>query len=359
MLNIQITKHPNPKPKPEGPLGFGSIFTDHMFRMDYSEEKGWHAPRIEPYGDLTLSPASLVLHYGQEMFEGLKAYRGKGGEVYLFRPEMNGERTNKTCVRLCMPELPVEDFVEAIRALVAQDADWVPGEPGTSLYIRPFIIATDATLMLRPSKTYQFLIILSPSGAIFQGALKPVGIWVEDNHVRAVRGGVGFAKTGGNYSAAMAAQAKAQEEGFAQVLWLDGVERRYIEEVGAMNIFFKIGGKVITPALSGSILPGVTRDSVLTLCKDFGYPVEERPIAIDELVAAQKSGMLEEVFGTGTAAVISPVGKLRYKDETMTIADGESGPLAKKLYDAVTGIQRGDLEDKYGWRQRVNGTIAF
>jgi len=353
MLDIQITKNPNPKPKPQEPIGFGKIFTDHMFLMDYSEEKGWHSPRIEPYGNLTLSPASIVLHYGQEMFEGLKAYRGKAGEVYLFRPAMNGERTNKTCVRLCMPELPVEDFVEAIHTLVALDAHWVPEAPGTSLYIRPFIIATDECLALAPSKTYQFLVILSPSGAIFNDKLAPVSIWVEDEYVRAVRGGTGFAKTGGNYAAAMMVQQKAQKEGYAQVLWLDGVERRYVEEVGAMNIFFKIDGKVVTPALSGSILPGITRDSALTLCKDWGFPVEERPILIEELVAAIKSGALEEAFGTGTAAVIAPVGKLRYKDEVLTIGSGEMGPLSKKLYDTVTGIQRGDLEDKHGWRMQV------
>ena len=353
MLDIQITKTAHPRPKPEGPLAFGQFFTDHMFQMDYSPEKGWHAPRIEPFADLTLSPAAMAFHYGQVMFEGLKAYKGKDGDIYLFRPEMNGERTNKSCARLCMPQLPVDDFVQAIRTLVAIDADWVPGEPGTSLYIRPFIIATDPLLMLTPSKTYRFLVILSPSGAIFKGALTPVDIWVEENYVRAVKGGVGFAKTGGNYAASMVAQANAQREGFTQVLWLDGVERKYVEEVGAMNIFFKIDGKVVTPALSGSILPGITRDSAITLCRDWGIPVEERPISIDELVAAQKAGVLEEVFGTGTAAVVTPVGKLRYGDDVMTIADGETGPLSKRLYDAITGIQGGTLEDKHGWRLRV------
>jgi len=295
----------------------------------------------------------MVFHYGQAMFEGLKAYKSADGAVYLFRPDKNGERTNATNDRICIPQIPVEDFVQAVSTLVNLDADWVPTEPGTSLYIRPFIIATEPFLGVAPSKNFLFVIIMSPSGMYYAEGLKPVGIWVEDEYVRAVRGGVGFAKTGGNYAASMAAQQKAQKEGYAQVLWLDGVERKYVEEVGAMNIFFKIGGKVVTPALNGSILPGITRDSVLTLCRDWGLDVEERAISIDELVAAQKSGALEEVFGTGTAAVITPVGRLRYQDDVMTIADGGTGPLATRLYETVTGIQRGEIADTYGWRIRV------
>jgi len=354
MLDIQITKTTDPKPKPDGPLGFGRIFTDHMFQMDYTEGVGWHDPRIVPYGPLTLSPSCMVFHYGQEMFEGLKAYKSpEDGAVYLFRPDMNGKRTNATNERLCMPQLPVEDYVQALTTLVALEADWVPTDPGTSLYIRPFIIATEPYLGVAPSQNFLFTIILSPSGMYYTSSLTPVGIWVEDTYVRAVRGGVGFAKTGGNYAAGLAAQQKAKAEGYAQVLWLDGVERKYVEEVGSMNIFFKIAGKVVTPALNGSILPGITRDSVMTLCRDWGYEVEERLISIDELVEAQKSGALEEVFGTGTAAVITPVGKLRYKDEVMTIADGETGPRSRRLYDTVTGIQRGELEDKHGWRMKV------
>ena len=354
MQPIQITKTTAPRPKPEGPLGFGNYFTDHMFCMDYSPEQGWYSPRIIPFQNLSLSPAARVFHYGQEMFEGLKAYRSAEGKIYLFRPEKNGERTNITNRRLCMPELPVEDFIEAIRALVAIDADWTPGEPGTSLYIRPFIIATDITLGAAPSKTYLFCIILSPSGAYYQGGgLTPVNIWVEDTYVRAVKGGMGFAKTGGNYAASMAAQAEAQKAGFSQVLWLDGVERKYIEEVGAMNIFFKIDGKIVTPMLSGSILPGITRDSVLTLCRDWGLEVEDRLVTINEIVAAQEAGQLEEAFGTGTAAVIAPIGKLRYKDKIMVIGDGETGPFSRKLYDAITGIQRGELADIHGWRLEV------
>ena len=350
MLDIKITKTTNPQPKPvKGQkLGFGKIFTDHMFVMNYTEGKGWHDPRIEPFHNISLSPAAMVYHYGQEMFEGLKAYKGPDGNVYLFRPDMNAKRTNATNDRLVIPQLPVEDFVQAVAAVVDVDRDWVPTEPGTSLYIRPFIIATDEFLGVAPSKTYLFMVILSPSGAYYESGLAPVGIWIEDEYVRAVRGGIGFAKTGGNYAASLIAQQKAHDAGYSQVLWLDGVERKYIEEVGAMNIFFKIAGKIVTPSLNGSILPGITRNSVLQLCRDWGYEVEERRISVDELIEAQKNGTLEEVFGTGTAAVISPVGKLRYVDEVMTIGDGGIGPVSQKLYDTVTGIQTGKVADPYG-----------
>ena len=353
MLDIKITRTTSPKAKPEGPLGFGRIFTDHMFIMDYTKGKGWHDPRIVPYQDLVLSPAAMVFHYGQEMFEGLKAYKGDDGKSYLFRPDMNGKRTNDTNKRLCIPELPVDDFLQAVKAVVKEDEDWIPTEPGTSLYVRPFIIATEPFLGVDVSETFMFIIILSPSGAYYEEGLAPVGIWIEDDYVRAVRGGMGFAKTGGNYAASLAAQVKAHDDGYSQVLWLDGVERKYIEEVGAMNIFFKIDGTVVTPMLSGSILPGITRDSVLTLCREWGIPTEERKISVEELLEAQKNGKLEEVFGTGTAAVISPVGKLRYKDEVMTISGGEIGPLSQKIYDTVTGIQLGKIEDKHGWRVEV------
>ncbi len=353
MLNIKITKTENPKQKPEGALGFGKIFTDHMFVMDYTEGKGWHDPVIVPFGDFSFSPAAMVFHYGQEMFEGLKAYKGADGKAYLFRPDMNAKRTNATNERLCIPFLPEEDFVEAVKAVVKVDEDWIPTEEGTSLYIRPFIIATDPFLGVSPSKTYKFIIILSPSGAYYASGLEPVGIWIEDDYVRAVRGGVGYAKTGGNYASSLAAQVKAHDAGYSQVLWLDGVERKYIEEVGAMNIFFKINGTVVTPMLNGSILPGITRNSVIHLCKTWGLPVQERKISVEELLEAQKSGALEEVFGTGTAAVISPVGKLRYKDDVMTIGDGTIGALSQKLYDTVTGIQTGRLPDEFGWRVEV------
>jgi len=352
-ITIERTTNPKKKPQPGEPLPFGHIFTDHMFLMNYEEGKGWINPRIVPFQDFTLSPAAMVFHYGQEMFEGLKAYPGPNGEAFLFRPDMNAKRTNNTNRRLCIPELPEEDFVEAVKAIVDIDREWIPKEPGTSLYIRPFIFATDAFLGVAPSKTYIFCIILAPSGPYYASGLAPVGIWIEDEYVRAVRGGMGFAKTGGNYAASLIGQVKAHDDGYSQVLWLDGVERKYIEEVGAMNIFFKIAGKVITPALNGSILPGITRDSILRLCRDFGYEVEERKISVDELVAAAHDGTLEEVFGTGTAAVVSPVGKLRYCDDVMAIGDGGIGQLTQKLYDTLTGIQWGKDDDPYGWRVEV------
>ena len=355
MLDIKITRTTTPKEKPAKgqPLGFGKIFTDHMFIMNYTEGKGWHDPRIEPFHSITLSPAAMVYHYGQEMFEGLKAYKNPDGEVFLFRPDMNAKRTNATNDRLVIPQIPVEDFVQAVSAVVDVDRDWIPSDPGTSLYIRPFIIATDEFLGVAPSKTYLFMVILSPSGAYYASGLAPVGIWIEDEFVRAVRGGIGFAKTGGNYAASLIAQQKAHDAGYAQVLWLDGVERKYIEEVGSMNIFFKIAGKVVTPSLNGSILPGITRNSVIQVCKSWGYEVEERKISVEELLEAQKNGTLEECFGTGTAAVISPVGKLRYEDDVMDINGGDIGPLSQKLYDTITGIQLGLLPDEFGWRLKV------
>ncbi len=353
MLEIKVTKTTNPKKKPEGELGFGRIFTDHMFTMTYSEGKGWHDAEIKPFENLSLSPAAVVFHYGQEIFEGLKAYKDEDGKCYLFRPEMNARRMNNSAKRICMPEIPEEDFVQAVKELVKADADWIPSEPGTSLYIRPFMIGTESFLGVDPSSEYKFMIILSPSGAYYKGGLNPVKIWIEDEYVRAVRGGTGFTKAGANYAVSLAGQEKAHADGYSQVLWLDGVERKYVEEVGAMNIFFKIGGKVITPMLTGSILPGITRNSVLTICRDWGYPVEERKVSAEELIEAQKNGTLEEVFGTGTAAVISPVGTLRYKDEVLAIGDGKIGELSQKLYDEVTGIQLGKREDRFGWRVEI------
>ena len=354
-MDIKITKTTTPKakPVPGQPLGFGKIFTDHMFVMNYTAGKGWHDARIVPYQNLSLAPSAMVFHYGQEMFEGLKAYKGEDGSVYLFRPDMNAKRANNSNKRLVIPELPEEDFVEAVKAVVDVDRDWIPTDPGTSLYIRPFIIATDEFLGVAPSKTYLFIVILSPSGAYYESGLEPVGIWIEDEYVRAVKGGMGYTKTGGNYAASLIAQVKAHDDGYSQVLWLDGVERKYIEEVGAMNIMFKINGKVVTPMLNGSILPGVTRDSILQVCRDWGYEVEERRISVDELVAAAKDGSLEEVWGTGTAAVVSPVNKLRYEDEVMHIGDGGIGELTQKLYDELTGIQWGKRPDTRGWRVTV------
>lgn len=351
MQTIRIDKTTNPKQKPgaDDPLVFGTIFTDHMFVMDYEEGKGWYDPRVEPYAPITLEPSAMVFHYGQEMFEGLKAYKAEDGRILLFRPDKNIERANRTNRRICIPEVDEELFLEAIKTVVRIDADWIPTKEGTSLYIRPFIIATDPFLGVRPSNTYKFMIILSPVGAYYPEGLDPVKIWIEDDYVRAVRGGIGEAKTGGNYVASLAAQVKAHEEGYSQVLWLDGVERKYIEEVGAMNIFFKINGTVVTPVLNGSILPGVTRDSCIELCKEWGYPLEERRISVEELERCAVDGSLEEVWGSGTAAVISPVGHLRYEDDIYQIGDGGIGELSRRLYDTVTGIQLGRITGPDGW----------
>ncbi len=355
MLNIRYEKTTTPKelPKEDNPLKFGTIFTDHMFIMNYETGKGWHDARIVPYAPLSLEPSAMVFHYGQEMFEGLKAYKTEDGRTLLFRPNKNIERANNTNRRICIPEIPEEDFLDAIKAIVKTDEAWIPTKPGTSLYIRPFVIATDPFLGVRPSDTYMFIIILSPVGAYYPEGLNPVKIWIEDDYVRAVRGGVGEAKTGANYVASLAAQVKAHDEGYSQVLWLDGVERKYIEEVGAMNIFFKINGTVVTPKLNGSILPGVTRNSVIELCKEWGVPVEERRISVDELYEASKNGSLEEVFGTGTAAVISPVGHLRFEDHVMQVKDGGIGELSQKIYDTITGIQLGKVKDSFNWTVEV------
>ena len=352
MQSIRIEKTTNPKEKPgqDNPLVFGTIFTDHMFEVDYEEGKGWVDPRIVPYHNLSLAPSAMVFHYGQTMFEGLKAYKSEDGRILLFRPNKNIERANRSNRRLCIPEIPEELFLEALKELVKIDADWIPTKPGTSLYIRPFVIATDPFLGVRPSHTYKFMIILSPVGAYYESGLNPVKIWIEDEYVRAVRGGIGEAKTGGNYAASLA----SHDEGYSQVLWLDGVHRKYIEEVGAMNIFFQINGTVVTPALNGSILPGVTRDSVINLCKEWGVPVEERQISVDEVLEAARTGAMEECFGTGTAAVVSPVGELRFEDEKMEIGGGKIGALTQKIYDTITGIQLGKIQGPEGWSVDVN-----
>jgi branched-chain amino acid aminotransferase len=354
MLNIRIEKTltPKPLPTPDNPLTFGTIFTDHMFMMDY-DDRGWHDPRIVPYGPIPMDPSSMVFHYGQELFEGLKAYKAADGRILLFRPELNAKRSNDTCERICIPTIPAEDYVQAVKAIVATDAGWIPNKPGTSLYIRPFIIATDHFLGVRSSHTYKFIIILSPVGAYYPEGLNPVRIWIEEEYVRAVRGGLGEAKAGANYVASLKAQVKAQKAGYSQVLWLDGVERKYVEEVGAMNIFFKINGKIITPALSGSILPGITRRSAVELCRMWGYEVSERQISADDLFAAAERGDLEEVWGTGTAAVVSPVGHLRKGDEVAQIAGGGIGELTQRLYDTLTGIQVGNIKGPDGWVTKV------
>ena len=353
-LQITTERTRTPKEKPEGTgLGFGKYFTDHMFLADYSQEKGWFDARIVPYGPMQLEPACMVFHYGQELFEGLKAFRGPKGEICLFRPEMNARRMNISSERMCMPAFPEEDFLKALIQLVKTDEDWIPSAPETSLYIRPFIFATDAQLGVHPSETYRFVIILSPCGSYYATGFAPVKIYVEDEYIRAAPGGTGFAKCGGNYAGSLLAQKNAHAKGYSQVLWLDGQEKKYVEEVGAMNIMFKIDGKIVTAPLHGTILPGVTRNSCITLLKDWGMEVQERPLSIDEIMDAWKNGKLEEVFSTGTAASISPVGEICYKGVPMVINDFKVGQVSQKLYDTILGIQGGRLEDKYGWIKKL------
>ena len=354
MLNIRYEHTTQKKVKPDyANLGFGKYFTDHMFMMNYTEGEGWHDARIVPFQNLSLSPATAVFHYAQEMFEGLKAYKTADGKIQLFRPQKNIERMNRTNERLCIPQIDPDDALQAIKAIVDADRDWIPDGEGTSLYIRPFIIATDPHLGVRPAKNYIFCIILSPVGAYYPEGINPVKIYVEDEYVRAVKGGIGFAKAGGNCAASLRAQKKAYDLGYTQVLWLDGVEREYIDEVGTMNVFFVIDGELITPALEGSILPGVTRDSVINLAKSFGIKVTERKLSINEVYAAAKAGKLNEAFGSGTAAVISPMGELNRDGDIIIINDGKIGPLSQKLYDTLTDIQWGRAEDKFGWTVKV------
>ena len=348
-ISVTLTTQPKQKPADESALGFGRLFTDHMFLMNYEEGKGWFHPRIVPYGCFDMDPASMVLHYGQAIFEGTKCYRREDGGLQLFRPADNLARMSRSARRMGMPELDEEAALEGMKQLIRVDADWVPHTDGTSLYIRPTMISTDIGLGVHASKTYLFYIILSPVGAYYKEGLKPVSIYVEDEFVRAVRGGVGFTKCAGNYAASILAGSVAEEKGFSQVLWLDGVEQKYVEEVGSMNMMFAYGNKIVTPRLNGSILPGITRDSVLKLATQLGYQTEEARLDVNQIFADAKSGALTEAFGTGTAAVISPVGRLALRDETITIGDGDIGTISQKLYDTLTGIQYGRLEDQNGW----------
>jgi branched-chain amino acid aminotransferase len=350
-MEITITRTTAPKTKPstEG-IPFGTYFSDHMFLMNYTEGQGWHDARIVPYGPLSLEPTTMVLHYAQEIFEGLKAYRTADGKIQLFRPTENIARMNRSAEKLCIPQVPEDIYLQALKTLVEVDKDWVPSEPDTSLYIRPFIFATDPHLGVHVAHTYLFCIVTSPVGSYYPEGLNPVKIAIESREVRAVRGGTGFAKCGGNYAASLHAGAVAEAKGFSQVLWLDGVEQKYIEEVGAMNVMFKINGKIVTPSLAkGTVLPGITRKSVLEVLKDWGYEIEERDLSVDELIAAAEEGSLEEAWGTGTAAVISPIGQIIYQDKEHTINNFQIGALTQKLYDTVTGIQWGKQADPYGW----------
>ena len=354
-MNITVTKNPHPGTlPPSDQLGFGSVFTDHMFVMDYTEKDGWHNARIVPYGPISLSPAASVLHYGTEVFEGLKAYRRPDGGVQLFRPWENVARLNRSCERLGLPQVDPDDALQAIKEVVRVDQDWVPSDPGTSLYIRPTMIANENFLGVHPSKKYIFFVILSPVGSYYAHGLEPTRIYVEDVFNRAALGGTGECKCGGNYAASLLAAEVAKQKGYEQVLWMDAKEKKYVGEVGSMNMFFVLDGKVVTPWLDGTILPGITRDSAIKVLKHAGYTVEERAVSIDELEKDYQEGKLNEAFGTGTAAVISPVGTIGYKDDVMTINDGKMGKITGWLYDTLTGIQYGRIKDEFGWVVRLN-----
>lgn len=351
---MKITMVKTKKTKPDfTKLGFGKYFTDHMLVMDYADG-AWGEPEIMPYDDFKLSPSTAVLHYAQGIFEGCKAYKDKKGKITTFRTIDNFLRMNKSAERMCMPTLPVATVLEALYELIRLESDWIPTEPGTSLYVRPTMIACDSALGVHASRCYKFFIILSPVGAYYANGLKPTKIYIEDTFVRAAVGGTGEAKCMGNYAASMLAAEEAQKKGYDQVLWLDAAEKKYVEEVGAMNMFFVIGGTVVTPMLTGSILPGITRDSILKILKKYGYKAEERKISVDEIYSAYKTGKLDEAFGAGTAAVVSPVGLIGYKNEDMIINNQEMGKVSEFLYDRLTGIQSGRYEDEFGWINRLN-----
>jgi branched-chain amino acid aminotransferase len=356
-MEIKVTRADagslKPRPADETQLGFGDIFTDHMFLMNYEAGKGWFKPRIEPYGDLSIDPAAMALHYGQEIFEGLKAYHGRGGDLYLFRPRENFKRFNRSAARLCMPEMELDLVMEGLKRLILLDREWVPRTEGTSLYIRPTMFATEPHLGVRPAASYLFYIIIGPVGAYYKEGLNPVKIYVEDFYVRASPGGTGEVKTAGNYAASLLAAEKAKKKGFTQVLWLDAAEKKYVEEVGTMNMFFVIGEEVITAPLNGSILPGITRDSVIQIVKDWGMNLSERSLSIDEVIEAAQNGTLKEAFGTGTAAVISPVGQITYKGEDHIVAGGKMGELSQSLYSEIVSIQYGEKPDPHGWVERI------
>ena len=350
MMNISVTKNEHPGVMPAADvLGFGEYFSDHMFVMDYNDAQGWHDARIVPYGPLSLSPAATVFHYGAEVFEGMKAYRRPDGGIQMFRPWENIARLNRSCDRLGLPKVNPDDMLEALHALISIDRDWVPKEPGTSMYIRPFLFGTDTSLSLHGVHTAMLVVILSPVGSYFKEGLRPVKIVVETEDVRAVRGGTGEAKCGGNYGAANRAGERAIEMGYSQVLWMDAIEHKYVEEGGGMNVMFKIAGTVVTPMLNGSILPGVTRKSCVEMMRSWGMNVEERRVGIDELVAAAENGTLEEAWCVGTAAVVSPIGELTYQGKTFIVNDFKIGETSQKLYDRLTALQWGKEPDTFGW----------
>ncbi len=356
-MKIRVTPvDPNrmkPKPKDESTLGFGKIFTDHFFVMNYDEGRGWHGPSIEPMRPLYLDPASMCLHYGQEIFEGMKAYRGDDDAIYLFRPEENIKRMNRSADRLCMPQVDEALFMEALKQLVLLEKDWIPRGEGTSLYIRPTMIATEVALGVHPSNRYLFFIIVGPVGAYYPEGFSPTKIYVSEKYTRSTPGGVGDRKAAGNYAASLYASREASEMGYTQVLWLDAKERKYIEEVGTSNIFFVIGDNLITPPLSGSILPGVTRDAVIRLAQSWGVNVLEEQLSMDEILRAEADGTLKEVFASGTAAIVSPVGQIFFRGKEYVIGEGKTGSLTEKLYNEILQIQYGDKEDPFGWRVKI------
>jgi len=342
------------KPTDESKLGFGKIFTDRFFTMKYKEGQGWYDAMIEPYHPIVLDPAAVCLHYGQLIFEGLKAYRGKDGSIYLFRPYENIKRMNASAERLCMPTVDPDVFFQGLKKLVLLEKDWIPRGIGTSLYIRPTMIATEAFLGVHPSAEYLLFVIVGPVGAYYPQGFSPTKIYVEEEYVRAVRGGIGFCKAAGNYAASLLASQKAEQKGYTQVLWLDAIERKYVEEVGTSNIFFLIDGELVTPPLAGSILPGVTRDSVLQIARRWGLKVSERQLSVEEIQEAQASGKLQEVFASGTAAIVSPVGQIYYKGKEYIINGGKTGELTEKLYNEMLQIQYGEKEDPFGWRVKIS-----
>lgn len=353
-MEVKFVEREHLKEKPDmSTVKFGSTFTDYMLTATYDKENGWHDYTIEPYGPIEISPSAVVLHYAQTVFEGLKAY-DVNGETVLFRPEENFKRLNNSLERMSMAKINEEEALHALKELLKIEKDWVPTGEGQSLYIRPFVFGDDTTIGVHPSTTYKFMIILSPVGGLFSaGTMGTTKIYVEDKFVRAVRGGVGEAKTGGNYAASMKAQEVAHELGYDQVLWLDGVEQEYLEEVGAMNIFFVQNGELYTPKLNGSILPGITRKSIIEFAKDAGYTVHEERIPLADLDAGLNDGTITEVFGAGTAAVVAPVGELNIRGDKYTVGDGNVGPVAQEIYDTLTGIQNGLVKDTFGWIEKV------
>lgn len=348
-IRVEKTQTPKAKPAKGEELGFGTHFTDHMFIMDYDADQGWHDARIVPFGPIMMHPGSTILHYGAGAFEGMKAYRKADGTCQLFRPEENAKRMERSIDRLCLPHLDAETILDVIERFVAFEQDWVPSEKGESLYIRPYEFGCDEPIGLHTIKKAKFMIITCPVGNYYKEGLKPVKIAIEEHDVRAVRGGTGDCKVGGNYAASNRAEAVAEENGFTQVLWLDGVHQKYIEEVGSMNVMFKINGEVITPMLTGSVLPGITRKSAIEYLKSKGYKVTERLITAEEVIDAVKTGKLEEAWGTGTAAVVSPIGILHYEGVDYHINNNEIGPVCHELYEGLTGIQWGRTEDTFGW----------